>query len=438
MGINMKISSTFHSKVILLILISFGMSVSATESQSEIELLKQQIKLLTQRIEKLESQSNLRVQKIESTDAQVVTAARPSELSGVPKVLISSNADEAQQSTHPATKTIADRLSFKADFRERYEIINQQGKADRDRNRVRLRAALTMKIDESIGFTLGIATGGDDPVSTNQTFDDAFSTKDLRLDFAYFDYQLNDIFKLTGGKMKNPFYRPGKNSSFWDSDLNPEGLALKFDSGHLQASIVGFSVEERKAAADTYLLGTQVMRGFKVSDKSNLTLGAGYYNYSHLKGNQPLFDGQARGNSLDDNDDYATDFDIAELFVEYTTRLGGKPFSVFGNYFKNTAANALDTAYTFGFNYGKVNDAGSWDIGMAYLDTDADSVVALFNDSDFAGGNSDAKGITLKAGYGIRKNVSLGLRYIDSELGQSRLEQTNYQRLQLDLKLKFK
>ena len=434
----MKILSTFLSKVILLILISFGMSVSAAESQSEIELLKQQIKLLTQRIEKLENQSNLRVQSIESIDSTIVAPSLPLELSVAPRVLTSSNVDEAQEPTQTVKKTIADRLSFKADFRERYEIINQQGKADRDRNRVRLRAALAMDIDESLAFTLGMATGGDDPVSTNQTFDDAFSTKDIRLDLAYFDYQLNDVFKVTGGKMKNPFYRPGKNSSFWDSDLNPEGLALKFNNGYLQGSIVGFSVEERKAAGDTYLLGAQVMHVFKTSDKSNLTLGGGYYNYSNLKGNQPLFDGQARGNSLDDNDNLATDFDIAELFIEYKTKFGGKPFSVFANYFKNTVAEALDTAYTFGFKYGKVKGADTWDIGIAYLDTKADSVVALFNDSDFAGGNSDAKGFSLKAGYGIRKNMSLGLRYIDSEFGQSLSEQTNYERLQLDLKLKFK
>lgn len=73
---------------------------------------------------------------------------------------------------------------------------------------------MKMKVDENLSFTLGMATGGDDPVSTNQTLDTGSSTKDIRLDLAHFDYQFNDSRSLTGGKMKNPFYKPGKTPAF--------------------------------------------------------------------------------------------------------------------------------------------------------------------------------------------------------------------------------
>ena len=91
-----------------------------------------------------------------------------------------------------------------------------------------------------------------------------------------------------------------------------------------------------------------------------------------------------------------------------------------------------------GFKLGKVSDAGSWDMGLAYLDTEADALIGTFNDSDFAGGNTDSRGYLLKAGYGLMKNVSLGLTYIDSEIGQSKPTQTDYDRLQLDFIAKFK
>ncbi|MCF6194204.1 MAG: putative porin, partial [Kangiellaceae bacterium] len=295
-----------------------------------------------------------------------------------------------------------------------------------------------MEVDDSLSFTLGMATGGDDPVSTNQTLDGGFSTKDIRLDLAHFDYKFNDSLSLTGGKMKNPFYKPGKTPAFWDSDLNPEGFALKINSGATKGTLVGFSVEERKSDSDSYLIGAQLTHDFSVSDSSTLVVGAGYYNYTSLKGFGTLFDSKARGNSVDADGNYLTDFNIAEFLIEYKTKLAGQPLSFFGNLHKNTAADDLDTSIVYGVNYGKVQGAGSWNMGLSYIDNDADSVVGLFNDSDFAGGNTDSKGFLLKYGYGIKKNLSFGFTYINSEFGQSQVEKIDYKRLQLDLKMKFK
>ncbi len=381
----------------LLVAASFSQMTIANESSEEFFLLKQQIKLLTERLDKVEES---------------------------PK--------------NKSKKSLLDRISFKADFRERYEIIDQEGKEERDRNRLRLRAAMKMKADDRLSFTLGMATGGDDPVSTNQTLDTAFSTKDIRLDLAYFDYKFSNSLSFTGGKMKNPFYKPDKTPVFWDSDLNPEGFALKFKGGATKGTLVGFSVEERKADSDTYMLGGQIMHNFKMSEHSSFIAGFGYYNYTNLKGFGTLYDSKPRGNSVDVEGNYLTDFNIAEILVEYKTKIDGEPLSFFGNLHKNTAVNDLDTSIVYGVNYGKVKGAGTWKIGLSYIDNEADSVIALFNDSDFGGGNTGAKGFLLKYGYGIKNNLSLGVTYINSEFGQSQAEQTEYNRLQLDLKMKFK
>jgi hypothetical protein len=246
---------------------------------------------------------------------------------------------------------------------------------------------------------------------------------------------MSDQFTLTGGKMKNPL--SGINPVLWDGDLNPEGFALAFDNDSFAATLIGFSVDERSSADDALLFGGQITKTFNTSDDSKLVAGLGYYDYQNLQGSTPLYDGKPHGNSLDANGKIANDFNIAEAFIEYKTSLAERPLSVFANVYQNTQADDLDSAWTAGFNYGKVKDAGTWSFGYAYLDVEADSVYGLFNDSDFGNGNTDSKGHIVRGGYGLRKNTSLGLTYISSELDQSSAITTDYDRLQLDLILKF-
>ena len=399
-------------KIILSLIISIAITPRsfANDTTDEIALLKQQLQMLTNRINNLEAQN-----KKKETQTQVSESNKPS--------------DKASWT---------DKISFKADIRDRYEYIDQRDKEIRQRNRMRLRAEFNMQVNDALDFGFGLASGKDDPTSTNQTLGDSFSTKDIRLDLAYFNWQLNDSLKLTGGKMKNPFYKPAKNPILWDGDLNPEGLALNYDNNFIQATIAGYSVEERKAADDTLLIAGQLIHEFKLSDSSKFITGLGYYDYQNLKGNAPLFDGKNKGNTLDNNGNIANDFNTAEIFLEYKSKLSGKPLSIYGNYYQNTAAKDLDAAFTVGFIYGKVKNPGSWNLGYAYLDVEADAILGVFNDSDFAGGNTDSKGHLIKASYGLKKNISLGLTYINSEIDQSKLTQTDYDRLQLDFKIKFK
>lgn len=84
----------------------------------------------------------------------------------------------------PSSKSWSDRVTFTADFRDRYEYIDQQRRDIRQRDRVRLRAQFGMQVSNNLGFTMGLATGADDPVSTNQSLDGSFTTKDVRLDLA--------------------------------------------------------------------------------------------------------------------------------------------------------------------------------------------------------------------------------------------------------------
>ncbi len=389
-------------------------SAQAASTDEEIALLKAQVKLLTEKLERLE----------QNQQANNDNAAQQS-------------ATEVAEKKAKDAASWASRIKFSGDFRDRLEYIDQRGRETRTRNRIRLRASATAQVTDDLEVGFRLASGGDDPVSTNQTLDDAFSTKDIRLDLAYFSWDINDAFKLIGGKMKNPFHLPGKTPIMWDGDLNPEGWALGYKNGPWKATMAGFEVEERSSADDTQLLALQVTREFDLGENA-LIAGLGYYDYRDLQGQLPLFDGDARGNTLDANGRIANDFNLIEALVEYRTSLAGRPLLLYGNAIQNRDADAEDSAFTLGFEYGKIKNAWDWKFGYAYLDIEADAVYALFNDSDFGAGDTDSKGHIFKGGLGLTKNTEMSLTWISSELNQSSSDPTDYDRLQLDLILKFK
>ena len=163
--------------------------------ESELSQLKELVMMLEQRLQAVEGQ------RVEIEDLSALAKANP--------VSVKSNNNA--------------KVSLASDFRLRYESIDKQGADRRERERLRARATLTYKGDDFTGV-LGLASGGDSPTSTNQTFGSGGSTKDLQLDLAYVIYPLSETVDITAGKIKNPLYRPGKFGLVWDSDYRPEGV----------------------------------------------------------------------------------------------------------------------------------------------------------------------------------------------------------------------
>ena len=79
----------------------------------------------------------------------------------------------------------SDRISLKGDLRLRHEIIDEDAKDTRNRTRLRARLSLQGTVNDEVDVHLRLASGSDDPVSTNQSLDDGFSSKDINLDLAY-------------------------------------------------------------------------------------------------------------------------------------------------------------------------------------------------------------------------------------------------------------
>lgn len=341
----------------------------------------------------------------------------------------------------PATASIAqepaswaDRISLKGDLRLRFESIDEDNEVKRDRARYRARLGLSAIVNDDISVVVGLASGADNPVSRNVTFDDGFSTKDIGFELAYVDWAFADGWHLYGGKMKNPLFRAGGAPLIWDSDLNPEGISVRYSEGALFATAALFSVEERASGDDSLLSAVQLGGKFDLARNSQLTAGFGYLHYSSTVGNEPFFDGSSSGNSVDPAGNYLYGYSNAEVFAQLDTKLGDLPIAFFGQWVQNRDAEIADTGYAIGASMG----LGKSDVSWTYQDIGADAVIGTFTDSDFGGGGADSSGHILDVSYPVRTGVSLGATLFLNKVDRFQGVEHDYTRLHLGLMFSFK
>jgi hypothetical protein len=330
-----------------------------------------------------------------------------------------------------------DRLSVSGDFRFRHETIDDEASTKRSRERIRARLNVNSVLgdDLTVGFTL--ATGASNPVSANQSLDGGFSRKDIGFDRAFFAWDINDDLKLRGGKMGNPLFRPAGHHLIFDSDLNPEGLALSYDKGQVFANIGGFVVEERGGSEDAILYALQGGYRAMIGAETELTVGASILNYSGTQGFEPFYLGEPQGNSVDGFGNLIYDYDLVELFAQAELEAGEQPLRLFLDYVENTDVDVQNSGYAVGARWRRASAPGSWDVSWAYEVLEADAVIATFTDSDFIGGGTDGEGHVFKATYVLRDNVQLNGTYFLNERGEAAGNKRDYDRLQLDISFRF-
>lgn len=334
-------------------------------------------------------------------------------------------------------------VTVKGDMRYRHEMIDAEGKESRTRHRIRARVALDAALDEDLSVHFRFASGSDDPVSTNQSLDGAFTTKGFGLDRAYFAWKHADSgVKVTGGKIKNPFYAPAKTELLWDGDLNPEGASVHLvtdGATRVFFNAAGLFVDERSGssgnAKNASLMGGQaglVTRG----DGYWITVGGGAFRYANLDGALFMDDdeGVFFGNTSVD-DGFASGFQLIEAFVELGFDAGGTPVVVFADFVTNNDADDHEQGYLFGAKLNKTKAPGSWDARWTYREVQADAVMGAFTDSDFIGGGTDGKGHEINVGYQFATKAKLGLSYFINKKGLD--DSVDYNRFMADLKFKF-
>lgn len=412
-----------------------------SELRELISRQAQQLQQLQQRLDELEAK-----QKQQNLDVEEK---------------ISEAVENKRIDTLPESLQWADKIKISGDLRYRHEHIDAEtGTTDvrwkngRDRERIRARLMFEAMINDEwdVGFRLAsgerevLASEEDlfaDPISSNQTLKQLFSSKDVWIDLAYFTWHPDTISGLNvlGGKVKNPFYNVGNNQLIWDTDLNPEGIGVKHkitikDSDELHLNGGGFWVDESSGGADTSLWGAQTYLKHQISNSDYVLSGASYWDYGNIKGKTDTY-GILAGNS--GSGAWASDYDLFEVFGEYGTKWNGMPLAAFGSWVQNlVAASDGDTGWLIGVKLNKAKEPGSWEWAYDYRELQADAVVGAFTDSDFGGGGTDTKGHRVALTYQLARNLQAVIEYFHNENdGASGGNDLDYRRLHFALQFKF-
>lgn len=444
-------------------------------SSDDLAQIREQLQGLMQRVDKLEQENTALKAENENLKSQ------DDYLKAETKGLRKDTATLSSEATKVKGADWAGRITAKGDLRYRYEMIEdptRQGvlqgavglnEEQQIRHRIRARLGFDAKVTDSLLVGLQVATGGDDPRSSNQTLGGASSRKSIGFDLAYFDWKFASWGNLLGGKMKYPFVRPGQ-SLFYDGDVNPEGLAFQFNRGMFFGSAWGFWIDERNNAArsstssstpptttltncvaetgltcskDVYSLGGQFGARIPVG-ASTLVTAVTYSDLENGKGQRPFYNNNSNGNTLTGPfSGLAYDYDIIEGLVEFNTTIGSLPLQVWGNYAQNQDPDDLNTAWAAGVLFGKASSYRTWEAGVQYEVHEKDALFGQVVDSDFADGTTDGQGWVLRAGFAPARNLTLNAtyflneRFIDVPVNAVYGTKTDYDRLQVDFNMKF-
>jgi hypothetical protein len=298
---------------------------------------------------------------------------------------------------------------------QREERDDNAGTTDsRDRFRQRVRLGFKWMTADDIEVGAGLATGGADPTSTNDTYSDGtfFDTGDIRLDYAYGKKTWaneGDSTSLTLGQMKNPFV---SSWLFWDGDIRPVGLVGNYKMANgLYATLGGFEVNNLgRDQASVQMLGTQVGYNGEAGDGKYSANLAYYMTTSSVEDILPAgFD-----------QDFS--FDVLDFYADYKQKVSDVDLKLYGDYFVNLGAESSaekdnNVGYLLGVE-GKYQDIT---LGYAYGHVEAVSMLAgavagaglvPMGDSDLGstvGGGTDYKAHRVNVGYALTKSLSIGL-----------------------------
>ncbi len=353
-------------------------------------------------------------------------------------------------------RTWVDSVVWAGDLRLRYGQFWRYGKGavgnDRSRLRFRLRLGPTVKIGD---FTLGVllTSGGSDQVSTNQSFDNAFSTKDIGISEAFVSWTpsyLDKAVTITAGKMKNPFRKNMTSDLLWDGDLRPEGITERFklrdDRGFtLYADFGQFVLNElSNQEKDPWLFAWEGGATIKLRYVGKVRLALGYYDMLNVQDsglNEPtvqVFNSRQAipaGQTIN-SAPYVNDYNVFNLNGSVDTEVMGVPVNIQADWVKNlvsptscsgvgnfrgrcapgnTQVSGQDEGYQVGVRLGKATKAKTWEVAYYYKWLQADAVLAAFADSDFGDGGTNRRGNIVWAAYNLTDFLTFKVKFYNTK-----------------------
>jgi hypothetical protein len=327
--------------------------------------------------------------------------------------------------------------NWKGDIRYRYESglkddnVSATEDHSRDRHRMRVRFGVYPWINEELSAGLQLSTGGTEPTSRNETFDDLFATDDVYLNEAFIDYHpmfLNGNVNVLLGKRDVAKTLIVEKDLVWDGDLTFEGITLQYgkDSDGNEkdglSAVAGYYVIDENSSVttfekDAYIVAAEASYKGTVSDLG-YRLGAGYYDFVNLDGYSASTTSVTKPTAAQFT---PYDFNIVEFFGN----VGGDitetvPWKLYAQYAFNTAKQSdypaiLDederNAFLVGLKIGKAKNPGQLEGSAEYVSI-GKYAVAPITDSDRNGGSfTNLEGFKIGAVYHLVQNMTIGATY---------------------------
>ena len=323
----------------------------------------------------------------------------------------------------------AGKIKIKGDLRVRQEYQTEDtvtGSGDgEDRQRYRARVGIYADVTNNVKAGVRLVSAGG-ATSTNETLGDGFSNDSVFFDLAYINWSPLKGLEVIGGKFKKPWQSIGAGL-IWDGDVNPEGGTLRYTTKLAGAKVIGTLGHLVLNDVDGYSFDEdQTVQFGQLAVKAGKTkVGVSVYSYDEDKNNNLISGG---GND-------STEFSISEIFGQTTIDLG-LPIKLYGQYATNNDANGVNDGEDSAWLVGVGTKVGAWKASYDYRETELNAVNGAFNDSDFAGGRTDAEGHRFKLSYKIDKNFSLATTYYVAEVGDLNGD-LDVDTWHIDLKAKF-
>jgi len=279
---------------ILVVSVALGLLLllsNSTARADELSELKQQLEAT----QKLLKQMQQRIDQLEAGQKQKERSQKEQIEKEVDKKVAEAVKDQRPVALPDNLKWI-EKVKISGDLRYRQDHIDEQDSSGEwengvYRHRIRARLKFDARVNDEWDLGFRIASGSNrSPNTTNQDLEDAFSKKELWLDQAFFNWHPENVegLNITGGKIKNPFYKAGKNQLIWDGDLNPEGIAVQYntplnDTDQFFFNGGGLWVDESGSTADTSLWAAQTYWKRTIGNPDHVVAGATYYDYGNIE-----------------------------------------------------------------------------------------------------------------------------------------------------------
>jgi hypothetical protein len=376
------------------------------------------------------------------------------------------------------------------DLRIRDEGFYANDLIGRNRFRYRARVGLNVNPSDEIGATFRIVSGDpNDPISSNQTFNNVFTKKSVNFDSAFLTFKPGKTFNLepgiitmVGGKFPVNTYRT--TELLWDDDLSPEGFTESIaiidqkDSVLRGLRLNGYQwiIDEVSNGGDPNMLGGQAVSDWAFTDDAKMTFAFADYSYQNvnevarkfLEPSSSSFNSSlANSNRLSKFSNgkisgFRSGFNLVnpngELNFTNLPVVGGA--GIFADASYNTLADGKAFGFATGFGFGRagrdwyhevMRNQYDWACSYTFEHVGQDAVFSPFSYSDLdyvqqtatQKGSSNVEAHILRLDYMILPNVQLTakaefINVLDRASSNAKLHGNDtLLRSQLDATLKF-